>query len=151
MEVIAWSKNLTDERCRDVGVRKVDKETLFRESDVLSIHVILGERTRGLVSVTDLASMKSSSYLINTSRGPIVDEAALIAALEGNRIAGAGLDVFEVEPLPDTHPFRRLPNVLVTSHIGGRTYENFAARYGDCLEDVCAWLDGNPMRVVSPV
>ena len=151
MEVIAWSKNLTEERCRDVGVLKVDKETLFRESDVLSIHVILGERTRGLVSVNDLASMKSSSYLINTSRGPIVDEAALIAALEGNRIAGAGLDVFEVEPLPDTHPFRRLPNVLVTSHIGGRTYENFAARYGDCLEDVCAWLDGNPMRVVSPV
>jgi phosphoglycerate dehydrogenase-like enzyme len=94
--------------------------------------------------------MKSSSYLINTSRGPIVDEVALIAALDEDRIAGAGLDVFDVEPLPDTHPFRRLPNVLVTSHIGGRTYENFAARYGDCLEDVLAWLNGKSKRVVSP-
>ncbi|MGB0554968.1 MAG: D-2-hydroxyacid dehydrogenase family protein [Alphaproteobacteria bacterium] len=150
MNVIAWSQNLTEERCRDVGVRKVDKEVLFRESDVLSIHVILSERTRGLVSAADLASMKSSAYLINTSRGPIVDEAALVAALEANRIAGAGLDVFDIEPLPDTHPFRRLPNVLATSHIGGRTYENFAARYGDCLEDVLAWLDGKPLRVVSP-
>jgi phosphoglycerate dehydrogenase-like enzyme len=103
-----------------------------------------------LVSAADLASMKSSAYLINTSRGPIVDEAALVAALEANRIAGAGLDVFDIEPLPDTHPFRRLPNVLATSHIGGRTYENFAARYGDCLEDVLAWLDGKPLRVVSP-
>jgi len=150
MNIIAWSQNLTEERCRDVGVRKVDKEVLFRESDVLSIHVILSERTRGLVSAADLASMKSSAYLINTSRGPIVDEAALVAALEANRIAGAGLDVFDIEPLPDTHPFRRLPNVLATSHIGGRTYENFAARYGDCLEDVLAWLDGKPLRVVSP-
>lgn len=150
MDVVAWSTNLTEERCRDVGVRKVDKEALFRESDVLSIHVILSERTRGLVSAADLASMKSSAYLINTSRGPIVDEAALVAALEANRIAGAGLDVFDIEPLPDTHPFRRLPNVLATSHIGGRTYENFAARYGDCLEDVLAWLDGKPLRVVSP-
>lgn len=150
MNIIAWSQNLTEERCRDVGVRKVDKEVLFRESDVLSIHVILSERTRGLVSAADLASMKSSAYLINTSRGPIVDEAALVAALEADRIAGAGLDVFDIEPLPDTHPFRRLPNVLVTSHIGGRTYENFAARYGDCLEDVLAWLDGKPLRVVSP-
>jgi phosphoglycerate dehydrogenase-like enzyme len=150
MDVVAWSPNLTEERCRDVGVRKVDKEALFRKSDVLSIHVILSERTRGLVSAADLASMKSSAYLINTSRGPIVDEAALVAALEADRIAGAGLDVFDIEPLPDTHPFRRLPNVLVTSHIGGRTYENFAARYGDCLEDVLAWLDGKPLRVVSP-
>ena len=150
MDVIAWSQNLTEERCRDVGVRKVDKKALFRESDVLSIHVILSERTRRLVSAPDLALMKSSSYLINTSRGPIVDEAALVEALEADRIAGAGLDVFDIEPLPDTHPFRRLPNVLATSHIGGRTYENFAARYGDCLEDVLAWLDGKPLRVVSP-
>jgi phosphoglycerate dehydrogenase-like enzyme len=150
MEVIAWSQNLTEERCRNAGVRKVDKERLFRESDVLSVHVILGERTRGLVSAAEIEMMKSSSYLINTSRGPIVDEVALIAALDEDRIAGAGLDVFDVEPLPDTHPFRRLPNVLVTSHIGGRTYENFAARYGDCLEDVLAWLNGKSKRVVSP-
>lgn len=150
MEVIAWSQNLTEERCREVGAVQVDKETLFRESDVLSVHVILSERTRGLVTAADLALMKPSSYLINTSRGPIVDEAALITALEGGRIAGAGLDVFDIEPLPDTHPFRRMPNVLVTSHIGGRTYENFAARYGDSLEDVLGWLDGTPIRVVSP-
>jgi phosphoglycerate dehydrogenase-like enzyme len=149
MEIIAWSQNLTEERCRNVGVRKVDKEQLFRESDVLSIHMILGERTRGLVTAAEIEMMKSSSYLINTSRGPIVDEVALIAALDEGRIAGAGLDVFDIEPLPDTHPFRRLPNVLVTSHIGGRTYENFAARYGDCLDDVLAWLNGKSIRVIS--
>jgi phosphoglycerate dehydrogenase-like enzyme len=149
MEIIAWSQNLTEERCRNVGVRKVDKEQLFRESDVLSIHMILGERTRGLVTAAEIEMMKSSSYLINTSRGPIVDEVALIAALDEGRIAGAGLDVFDIEPLPDTHPFRRLPNVLVTSHIGGRTYENFAARYSDCLDDVLAWLNGKSIRVVS--
>lgn len=150
MDVIAWSQNLTEERCREVGVVKVDKETLLRESDILSVHVILSERTRGLITATDLALMKPSSYLINTSRGPIIDESALITALEGERIAGAGLDVFDIEPLPDGHPFRRLPNVLVTSHIGGRTYENFAARYADCLEDVLAWLDGTPIRVLAP-
>jgi phosphoglycerate dehydrogenase-like enzyme len=149
MEIIAWSQNLTEERCRNVGVRKVDKEQLFRESDVLSIHMILGERTRGLVTAAEIEMMKSSSYLINTSRGPIVDEVALIAALDEGRIAGAGLDVFDIEPLPDTHPFRQLPNVLVTSHIGGRTYENFAARYGDCLDDVLAWLNGKSIRVIS--
>jgi phosphoglycerate dehydrogenase-like enzyme len=149
MEIIAWSQNLTEERCRNVGVRKVDKEQLFRESDVLSIHMILGERTRGLVTAAEIEMMKSSSYLINTSRGPIVDEVALIAALDEGRIAGAGLDVFDIEPLPNTHPFRQLPNVLVTSHIGGRTYENFAARYGDCLDDVLAWLNGKSIRVIS--
>jgi phosphoglycerate dehydrogenase-like enzyme len=149
MEIIAWSQNLTEERCRNVGVRKVDKEQLFCESDVLSVHMILGERTRGLVTAAEIEMMKSSSYLINTSRGPIVDEVALIAALDEGRIAGAGLDVFDIEPLPDTHPFRQLPNVLVTSHIGGRTYENFAARYGDCLDDVLAWLNGKSIRVIS--
>lgn len=150
MEVIAWSQNLTDERCREHGVRKVDKETLFRESDVLSVHVILSERTRNLITSIEIDLMKPSAYLINTSRGPIVDELALIAALEEKKIAGAGLDVFDVEPLPADHAFRRLSNVLVTSHIGGRTYENFAARYRDCLADVVAWLDGNPIRIVKP-
>jgi len=150
MEVIAWSQNLTAERCAEFGVTRVEKEELFRRSDVLSIHVILGERTRGLVTAADLGQMKPTAYLINTSRGPIVDEPALIAALESGQIAGAGLDVFDVEPLPAAHPFRRLPNVVVTSHIGGRTYENFSARYKDCVEDVLAWLAQKPVRVVSP-
>ena len=150
MDVIAWSQNLTQARCEEIGARLVTKEELFRNSDVLSIHVILSERTRGLVGDVEIAQIKPSAYLINTSRGPIVDEAALIDALESGRIAGAGLDVFDVEPLPSDHPFRRMPNVQLTSHIGGRTYENFAARYADCLEDVLAWLDGRPVRVKRP-
>ena len=116
---------------------------------MLSVHVILSERTRGLVGVKDFAMMKPSCCLINTSRGPIVDETALVNALKEERIGGAGLDVFDQEPLPINHPFRKLPNVLVTSHIGGRTYENLAARYKDCLEDVLAWLNGIPIRVVN--
>mgnify|MGYP001211059048 FL=1 len=150
MDVIAWSQNLTQVRCEEIGARLVTKEELFRNSDVLSIHVILSERTRGLVGDVEIAQIKPSAYLINTSRGPIVDEAALIDALESARIAGAGLDVFDVEPLPSDHPFRHMPNVQLTSHIGGRTYENFAARYADCLEDVRAWLDGRPVRVIRP-
>lgn len=150
MDVIAWSENLTDERCHEVGVRRVSKDELFETSDVLSVHVILSGRTRGLVGDDELGRMKPSAYLINTSRGPIIDEAALIDALQNGRIAGAGLDVFDVEPLPGGHPFRRMSNVQLTSHIGGRTYENFAARYSDCLEDVLAWLEGQPIRVALP-
>jgi phosphoglycerate dehydrogenase-like enzyme len=149
MEVIAWSQNLTEKRCAEVGVTLVTKEALLRRSDVLSVHVILSERTRGLVGAKELAMMKPSCYLINTSRGPIVDETALVNALKEKEISGAGLDVFDQEPLPINHPFRKLPNVLVTSHIGGRTYENLAARYKDCLEDVLAWLNGIPIRVVN--
>ena len=149
MEVIAWSQNLTEKRCAEVGVTLVTKEALLRRSDVLSVHVILSERTRGLVGAKDFAMMKPSCCLINTSRGPIVDETALVNALKERRIGGAGLDVFDQEPLPINHPFRKLPNVLVTSHIGGRTYENLAARYKDCLEDVLAWLNGIPIRVVN--
>jgi phosphoglycerate dehydrogenase-like enzyme len=149
MEVIAWSQNLTEKRCAEVGVTLVTKEALLRRSDVLSVHVILSERTRGLVGAKDFAMMKPSCWLINTSRGPIVDETALVNALKEKRIGGAGLDVFDQEPLPINHPFRKLPNVLVTSHIGGRTYENLAARYKDCLEDVLAWLNGIPIRVVN--
>ena len=149
MEVIAWSQILTEKRCAEVGVTLVTKEALLRRSDVLSVHVILSERTRGLVGAKELAMMKPSCYLINTSRGPIVDETALVNALKEKEISGAGLDVFDQEPLPINHPFRKLPNVLVTSHIGGRTYENLAARYKDCLEDVLAWLNGIPIRVVN--
>ena len=112
--------------------------------------MILSDRTRGLVGGAEITQMKPSACLINTSRGPIVDEAALIEALERVCIAGAGLDVFDVEPLLSDHPFRRLPNVQLTAHISGRTYENFAARYAEFLEDVLAWLDGRPVRVKRP-
>ncbi len=150
MNVIAWSQNLTDARCAEMGVRRVDKDELFRESDVLSVHVVLSDRSRGLVGAREIALMKPTAYLINTSRGPIVDETALVGALRAGAIAGAGLDVFDREPLPVDHPLRGLTNAVLTPHIGGRTRENFIARYRDCLEDVKAWLDGKPVRVLGP-
>lgn len=149
MNVIAWSQNLTEARCAEMGVRHVDKETLFREADVLSVHVVLSDRTRGLVGAEEIALMKPTALLINTARGPIVDETALVAALKAGKIAGAGLDVYDREPLPADHPLRQLPNTVLTPHIGGRTRENFIARYQACLEDVKAWLDGKPVRVLS--
>jgi phosphoglycerate dehydrogenase-like enzyme len=149
MKVIAWSQNLTDERCAALGIERVDKDTLFWRSDVLSVHVVLSERTRGLVGAREIALMKPTAYLVNTSRGPIVDENALIAALRSGAIAGAGLDVFDREPLPADHPLRTLPNTVLTPHVGGRTRENFVARYKDCLEDVRAWLAGKPVRVLT--
>ena len=150
MNVIAWSQNLTDERCAEMGVRRVDKDALFRESDVLSVHVVLSDRTRGLVGAREIALMKPTAFLINTSRGPIVDEAVLVDALKSGTIAGAGLDVYDKEPLPADHPLRGLPNTVLTPHIGGRTRENFVARYQNCLENVKAWLDGKPVRVLGP-
>ena len=149
MNVIAWSENLTEKRCADVGVQHVDKERLFRQSDVLSVHLKLGNRTRGLVGRAELALMKPTALVINTSRGPIIDEDALINALENGRIGGAGLDVFNTEPLPPDHRLRHLSNTVVLSHIGGRTKENFAARYREALEDVVAWLAGKPVRVIA--
>lgn len=149
MEVIAWSENLTTERCVEVGARKVTKAELFAEADVLSVHMVLSERSRGLVGAPELALMKPTAYIVNTSRGPIIDEGALIEALTTKKIAGAGLDVFDTEPLPSDHPFRHMDNVLATAHIGGRTYENFAVRYRESLEDVLAWLDGKPIRVIA--
>jgi phosphoglycerate dehydrogenase-like enzyme len=149
MKVIAWSQNLTDERCAALGIERVDKDALFRRSDVLSVHVVLSDRTRGLVGAREIALMKPTAYLVNTSRGPIVDENALIAALRSGAIAGAGLDVFDREPLPADHPLRTLPNTVLTPHVGGRTRENFVARYKDCLEDVRAWLAGKPVRVLT--
>jgi phosphoglycerate dehydrogenase-like enzyme len=149
MKVIAWSQNLTDERCAALGIERVDKDALFRRSDVLSVHVVLSDRTRGLVGAREIALMKPTAYLVNTSRGPIVDENALIAALRSGAIAGAGLDVFDREPLPADHPLRTLPNTVLTPHVGGRTRENFVARYKDCLEDVQTWLAGKPVRVLT--
>ncbi len=147
MEVIAWSQHLTEEAAAVAGARRVEKAALFAESDVVSIHVVLSERTRGLVAEPELSLMKSHAYLINTSRGPIVDEAALIATLGTGRIAGAGLDVFDVEPLPPDHPLRLLPNVTLSPHLGYVTREMLGAFYSDTVETVAAWLDGDPVRI----
>jgi phosphoglycerate dehydrogenase-like enzyme len=150
MEVIAWSQNLTHERAQDQGVALVSKQELLERSDILTIHLVLSDRTRGLLAESDLRSLKPGAYLINTSRGPIVDEPALIRALSEGWIAGAAIDVYESEPLPLEHPLRRLPNTVVTPHLGyvtERTYERF---YGDALEDILAFLQGKPMRPVTP-
>ena len=150
MKVIAWSQNLTAEAAATVGAQRVEKDELFRLSNVLSIHVRLSERTRGLVTARELALMKPEAYLINTSRGPIVVEADLIAALRAGRIAGAGLDVFDIEPLPADHPFRTMDNVTLTPHLGYVTRETLRAFYGDTLEAVQAFANGAPIRVVNP-
>ncbi|HEX3838599.1 MAG TPA: D-2-hydroxyacid dehydrogenase family protein [Steroidobacteraceae bacterium] len=150
MPVIAWSQNLTAEAAAAVGVRRVEKDELFGAADVLSIHLRLSERTRGLVSARELALMKPSSYLINTSRGPIVDETALIEALKTNRLAGAGLDVFDVEPPPPDHPLRLLANVTVTPHLGYATVETLHAFYSDMPPAIAAFANGTPIRVANP-
>jgi len=141
MNVIAWSQNLTAERAAEKGVRLVDKDTLFSESDILSIHVRLSERTRGLVGAPELARMKPTGRLVNTSRGPIVDNEALLAALRQRRIAGAAIDVFDTEPLPLDDPFRSLDNLLATPHIGYVTAEMYRTFYGDALRHIVAWVE----------
>jgi phosphoglycerate dehydrogenase-like enzyme len=150
MEVIAWSQNLTEDTAAAVGARRVENSALFQQSDVVSIHLVLSDRTRGLVGETELAMMKPDAFLVNTSRGPIVDERALIAALQAGRIAGAGLDVFDIEPLPLDHPLRLLPNVTLSPHLGYVTREMLAAFYADTVEAVLAWLDGTPIRIANP-
>jgi phosphoglycerate dehydrogenase-like enzyme len=150
MEVIAWSQNLTEETAAAVGARRVEQSALFEQSDVVSIHLVLSERTRGLVGETELAQMKPDAFLVNTSRGPIVDERALIAALQARRIAGAGLDVFDIEPLPSDHPLRLLSNVTLSPHLGYVTREMLAAFYADTVDAVLAWLDGTPIRIANP-
>ncbi|WP_406813700.1 D-2-hydroxyacid dehydrogenase family protein [Mycobacterium sp. M23085] len=150
MEVIAWSQNLTAAAAAGVGARRVEKAALFEASDVVSIHLVLSDRTRGLVGESELALMKPRAYLINTSRGPIVDESALLAALEAGRIAGAGLDVYDVEPLPRDHRLRSLPNVTLSPHLGYVTREMLGAFYSDTVESVVAWLDGKPIRIANP-
>jgi phosphoglycerate dehydrogenase-like enzyme len=149
MKVIAWSPNLTPEKCQDAGVGYTAKDELFRTADIVTIHVQLGERSRGLVTAKELALMKPTAYLINTARGPIVEEKALIAALEARRIAGAGLDVFDVEPLPLDHPFRRMDNVVITPHLGYVSRQNYARYFADIVEDIRAFIDGKPVRVIK--
>ncbi len=141
MNVIAWSQNLTAERAAAVGVSLVTKEELLRRSDFVSIHLVLSSRTRGLIGAAELALMKRTARLINTSRGPIVDEAALIEALTAGRIAGAAIDVYDVEPLPPDHPLRRLDNVLATPHIGYVARGLYEIFYRDTVANIAAWLD----------
>jgi phosphoglycerate dehydrogenase-like enzyme len=149
MDVIAWSPNLTTERASALGVHCVEKDELFRRADFVTIHLVLAPRTRRLVGPGELAAMKPTSYLVNTSRGPIVDESALIAALENRRIAGAALDVYNHEPLPTNHALRRLENVVLTPHLGYVTAENYREAYGQAVEDVRSFLAGSPIRVLA--
>jgi phosphoglycerate dehydrogenase-like enzyme len=148
MSVIAWSPHLTQERAEPHDARAVSKESLFRESDVITIHMPLSDASRGLISAADLALMKPTAYLINTSRGPIVDETALVDVLRSRRIAGAGLDVYDVEPLPVDHPLRSLPNTLLLPHIGYVTTDQYRTWYGEVVEDIVAWSDGAPLRAL---
>jgi D-3-phosphoglycerate dehydrogenase len=149
MKVVAWSQNLTPEKCKEHGVDYATKADLFQQSDFVTIHLQLSDRTRGLVGGTDVKMMKPSAYIINTSRGPIVDEAALIGALQNGAIAGAGLDVFNVEPLPRDHVLRKLPNVILTPHLGYVTQDGYRIFYGGTVEAIRAWLDGKPIRVIT--
>ncbi len=149
MRVVAWSQNLTQDRCDEVGARLVSKDELMAESDFLTIHLLLSERTRGLVRAGDIARMKPGAYLVNTSRGPIVDEAALIGALRGGKIAGAGLDVFDVEPLPPGHPLRNMPNTVITPHLGYVSVENYRNWFGGTVENIRSWLDGKVINAMA--
>jgi phosphoglycerate dehydrogenase-like enzyme len=149
MEVIAWSQNLTAEHASSVGAKRAEKDELFQRADFVTIHLILSKRTRGLVTARELALMKPQAYLINTSRGPIVEEQALVDVLTNRRIAGAALDVFDEEPLPDEHPLRKLDNVVLTPHLGYVTVENYRLAYGDAVEDIRAFLAGHPIRTIS--
>jgi phosphoglycerate dehydrogenase-like enzyme len=149
MDVIAWSQNLTAETAAERGATHVTRDVLFARSDVLSVHLVLSERTRGLVGADELARMQAHSVLVNTSRGPILDEAALIDVLLRRGIAGAALDVFDIEPLAPDHPFRSLPNVVVTPHIGYVTQKCYELFYDEIVADIRAWQGGAPIRVMT--
>jgi len=149
MNVIAWSQNLTLERAAEAGCLRVEKADLFRMADVLTIHLLLSERTRGIVGRDEIALMKPSAFLVNTARAAIVDEQALIAALVNRKIAGAGLDVFSREPLPADAPILRAPNTVLTPHLGYVTRETYDVYFPHALEDIEAWLAGKPIRVIA--
>ena len=149
MKVIAWSQNLTADKCAAAGVGYVTKDDLFRQSDFITIHIVLSARSRGLVGAAEFGLMKPSAYLINTSRGPIVDEAAMLTALRDKKIAGAGLDVFDVEPLPLDHPLRGMDNVVITPHLGYVSTQNYRHYFSGVVEDIRGFLDGKPVRVMT--
>jgi len=149
-DVIAWSRNLTEARAAEAGAKRVEKDELFQRADIVTIHVPLNEASRGLIGAAELARMKPSAYLVNTSRGPIVEEAALLAALKGRRIAGAAVDVYDREPVPKDHPFFELDNVVLTPHLGYVIEENLRINYGNAVENIRAFLDGKPIRLMKP-
>ncbi len=149
MDVVAWSQHLTDERAAEVGVRRVERDELFATSDFVTIHLLLSKRTRGLIGADDLALMKHTAFLVNTSRGPIVNEQALLDALREDCIAGAGLDVFDQEPLPADHPLRTAPRTVLTPHLGYVTRATYEVFFRDAVEDVAAFFAGDPLRVLS--
>src|SRR5712672_2714565 len=149
MNVIAWSPNLTPERCKEAGVTYATKEELFSTADIVTIHVVLSQRSRGLVGAADLARMKPTAYLVNTARGPIVDEDALLQVLTQKKIAGAGVDVFSVEPLPVDHPFRKLDNLVLTPHLGYVTEDSFRNHYRQMVEGIDGWFKGEPPRKLA--
>lgn len=150
MDVVAWSQNLTAARAAEAGARLVTRDELLKTSDFVTIHLVLSERTRGLIGAAELALLKPKAILVNTSRGPIVDERALLDALQGGRLAHAALDVYDREPLPADHPLRKLPNVTLLPHLGYVAEEVYASFWSDCVENVEAWLAGKPIRVVNP-
>jgi phosphoglycerate dehydrogenase-like enzyme len=149
MSLLAWSQNLTAERAAQYGATLVSKDELLSQADIVTIHLVLSARTRGLIGTRELSLMKRTAYLINTSRGPIIEEQALIQALQQGTIAGAGLDVFDEEPLPLEHPFRRLENTVITPHLGYVTLETYRIFFGDAVEDIRAFLSGTPTRVIN--
>lgn len=149
MDVIAWSENLTDARATEVGVERVSKDGLFTRADVVSVHLVLSDRSRGIVGAHEIGQMKMGAMLVNTSRGPLVDQDALLTALEKRHIH-AGIDVYEIEPLPADHRLRAAPNTVLTPHLGYVSGEAMSYMYGQCVEDILAWLDGVPVRVVNP-
>jgi phosphoglycerate dehydrogenase-like enzyme len=149
MNVIAWSPNLTAERCKEVGVTYATKEELFSTADIITIHMVLSDRSRGLVGAAELNRMKPTSFLVNSARGPIVDEMALLETLKARKIAGAAVDVFSVEPLPVDHPFRKLDNLVLTPHLGYVTQETFIAHYTQMVEGIDGWFTGEPVRKLA--
>lgn len=149
MKVIAWSPNLTPDKAKEGGADYASREELFAQADIVTIHLVLGDRSRGLVTADDIGRMKKTAYLINTARAPIVDQTALLKALDEKRIAGAGLDVFEVEPLPVDHPYRKLDNVVLTPHLGYVSEQTYRKFYPDIVENIRAFLDGKPVRVIT--
>jgi phosphoglycerate dehydrogenase-like enzyme len=150
MPVLAWSRNLTDERCQSAGVeRALTLDALLQRADIVTLHLVLSDSTRGIIGARELGLMKPAALLVNTSRGPLIDEASLLQALTQNRIAGAALDVFDTEPLPAAHPLRNLPNVVVTPHIGYVCRENYELFYGDAVEDIQSWLKGSLVRSLT--
>jgi phosphoglycerate dehydrogenase-like enzyme len=147
MNIVAWSQNLTRESAEKQGAHLVSKEELFRTADIVTIHLVLSARTKGIIGSAEFAWMKPTAYFVNTSRGPLVDEEALLTALKSRSIAGAALDVYDIEPLPPSHQFRSLDRLLVTPHIGFVTNETYRIFYGDTVENIAAWLGGEPIRV----